>query len=257
MKSPRLLPALLVVLAVDVVLAAQSPPSFEVASVKSNKSAAPPTGLVGGQRGGLTLTNLSVRQLIIKAYKLQDFQLVGGPRWIDSEHFDINAKTDGETTADQKWLMLQALLVDRFQLRVHRETRERLVYTLVLARKDRKLGPNLRLSQGPCGVGAAMPCGGLAISRFGTLSARSLPLSDFAVRALSFILGQTVRDNSGLGRNYDIDLKWDPQTSEGRASSERPSIFAAVQEQLGLKLEPHRGPVTILVIDQVERPTPD
>ena len=245
----------------------QSPPAssqdlkFEVASVKSNKSDAP-QGIIPGQRGGLTLTNLSAHQLIIKAYKLQEFQLVGGPSWINSERFDVTAKTVREATADQKWLMLQALLSDRFQLRVHREMRERQVFTLVLARKDRKLGPNIRVSPPPpCGVGAAMPCGGLAISRFGDLSGRSLKMSDFAGRALSFILGQTVRDGTGLRGNYDIDLKWEPETNGGPSSgagvADRPSIYAAVEEQLGLKLESQKGQVTVLVIDNVERPTPD
>jgi uncharacterized protein (TIGR03435 family) len=106
-------------------------------------------------------------------------------------------------------------------------------------------------------VGAAMPCGGLAIGRAGDLSARSLPMADFAARALSFILGRPVRDGTGLSGNYDIDLKWRPETADLASSSERPSIFAAVEEQLGLKLEAHKGPSTVLVIDRMERPAPD
>jgi len=233
--------------------------SFEVASVKANRSNAPPAGIVGGQRNGLTLTNLTVRELIVKAYKLQDFQLLGGPGWIHSERFDVVAKTVGEATADEKWLMLQAVLSERFKLQVHDETRERQIYTLIIARKDRRLGPSLQRSPKPCGVGAAMPCGGLAVGRFGDLSARSLPMADFAGRALTLILGQTVRDGTGLTGNYDIDLKWRPETAglPPSGGSDRPSIFAAVQEQLGLKLEPRKGPVRVLVIDHVERPSPD
>ena len=258
--------ALLMLVALGASLMAQAPvagsatPSFEVASVKPNRSNAPPAGLVGGQRNGLTLTNLTVRELIVKAYKLQNFQLSGGPGWIHSERFDVVARTVRESTVDEKWQMLQVLLNDRFQLEVHAETRVRQGYTLVMARKDRKFGPSLRQSPAPCGVGAAMPCGGLAIGRFGDLSARSLPMTDFAGRALTFILGQTVRDGTGLTGNYDIDLKWRPETAglpPSGASRDQPSIFAAVQEQLGLKLDPQKGPVRVLVIDHVERPSAD
>jgi len=130
-------------------LVAQSPLAFDVASIKSNNSGAmgesvrffPPSGRV-------TMTNVTVRRLILNAYQLQDQQLSGGPGWIDSEHFDIVANSDATNlTPQQRWMMVRALLMERFKLKVHSEAREIPVFALVLARSDGRLGSALRKSE--------------------------------------------------------------------------------------------------------------
>jgi len=232
-------------------------PSFEVASVKPNKTVEQAVGLVGGQPGGVTFKNLVLRDLIRRSYRLQEFQVLGGPSWIDSERFDVLARTRGTPSINDKWAMMRTLLADRFALRVHTETRNTLVYRLVRARKDGKLGPQMRKSPSPCV--AQMPCAVLGISRSGELSARTDPIDDFVHRGLMFLLSVPVIDETHLDGIFDIDLKWTPDATfvAGAADDSRPSIFTALREQLGLKLEPMRGPAEFLVIDHIERPTPD
>jgi uncharacterized protein (TIGR03435 family) len=241
----------------------QEGPRFEVASVKPNHTDAQPFGLVGGDPGGVRFTNIQLRDLIRRAYRLQEHQLLGGPNWIRADRFDVVAKTTGPASVNAKWSMMRALLAERFKLRVHTENRNLLVYHLLRARKDGKLGPRLTRSSLPCVEGQAQPCAVMGISRSGELSARVDTMDDFIRRGLMFILGVTVIDGTGLQGNFDIDLKWIPESPTppldgrtGDAESDA-SIFTAIREQLGLKLEPRRGAVEVLVIDSVEHPTVD
>jgi uncharacterized protein (TIGR03435 family) len=245
-------------------LAAQEPggPRFEVASVKRNTTGDQPMGLVGGQPGGVTFRNIVLRDLIRRSYRLQEYQVVGGPRWVDAERFDVLAKANGTPSVDAKWAMMRALLAERFGLKAHTETRIALIYRLVRERKDGRLGPQLRRSPSPCVPGQIMPCAVLGISRSGELSARTDPMDDFVRRGLMFLLGATVIDETHLQGSFDIDLKWTPDSPAGppapggaNTDSDRPSIFTALREQLGLKLEPSKGPVEYLVIDRVNHPS--
>jgi uncharacterized protein (TIGR03435 family) len=268
-------------------------PSFEIASVKANKSGDGRMmfGLQPG--GGMTATNVPLRELIRFAYEVQDFQIVGAPGWTESERFDVVAKAVVDRPADaqialpgpRERQMMQSLLADRFKLTLHNDTRPLPIYALVLARSDGKLGPQLKPSAadcaairgrgpggpgGPAGRGPMGPpapgerpqCG--MMMRPGGIVAGGMPLADF-IRTLSMFLRRVVVDRTNLQGNYDIDLTWTPdQMPPGPPppgvqlppiDPNGPSIFTAVQEQLGLKLESQTGPVDVLVIDRVERPS--
>jgi uncharacterized protein (TIGR03435 family) len=265
-------------------------PAFEVASVKLNKSG---DGRVffGMQPGGrFTATNVTLRMLIRNAYQLQDFQISGGPGWLASDRFDIVAKGDadfgGPFAAAQRQgpgplqLMLRALLAERFKLTVHDETKDLPIYALVLARSDGRFGKDLHRSETDCAAvasaargrgpvpppgppqpGERMPCG-IRIGP-GTMTIGGVPLSQFA-NSLSMFVGRVVTDRTGLTGNFDINLTWTPDQGGPRppgapdlppVDPNGPSIFTALQEQLGLKLDSQRGPVSVLVIDRAEHPT--
>lgn len=267
---------------------------FEVASVRPNSSGDNKMMsqiLPGGRYNAI---NIPPRLLIMNSYGLQEQQLVGAPPWISSERFDVVAKAEGDLGPpvsrdgpSRLQLMIRALLEERFKLKVHREPREVPIYSLVLARPDGRLGNGLTVSTVDCEAlvaarrsGGAPPdvpkpgerpqCG--ARVGFGELTAGGQPLQEL-VSLLSATVGRSVVDRTGLTGRYDIALRWTPdrvlQRAAGTASSEPirvngveidpngPSIFTAVQEQLGLKLESERGTVEALVIDHIERPTPD
>jgi uncharacterized protein (TIGR03435 family) len=267
-------------------LRAQGPSSpadatFEVASVKPNKSGDPRVFNHNGAGGRFTVTNFPVLLLIMQAYQMQESHIVGGPAWITSDRFDIVAKAQGDVPPLQLGqmgpmnYMMQHLLADRFKLTVHRETRELPVYKLVLARSDGRLGPQLTRSttdcqaliagrgraDGPPSPPPATACGfaqGPGIIRGG-----GFPLSQLAT-ALSNVVGRNVVDKTGLTGNYDLEMTYTPDPiPQGPLPGlppidpNGPSIFTAVQEQLGLKLDSQRGPVDVLVIDSVDHPTKD
>jgi len=221
-------------------------PSYDVASVKPNKSGSQNSG-TSTRNGQLTATNVTLRAMIRNAYGLQDFQIVNGPGWVDSERFDIIAKAEGEPSPADRRLMMQGLLADRFKLASHRETKEMGVYNLVLARPDGKLGAGLRRVD--CAVS---PCGSTNINNT-VLRAQGRTIADFA-QTLSSIVTRIVIEKTGLDGAFDIDLVW---SRDQAIDTAQPSMFTALQEQLGLKLESSRGPVEVLVIDHVEPPSPD
>ncbi|HYM25680.1 MAG TPA: TIGR03435 family protein [Vicinamibacterales bacterium] len=262
---------------------------FEVASIKLNKSGDGRV-MIGMQPGGrFTATNVALRMLIRNAYQLQDSQLVGGPDWMNDERYDINAKAeDGAISGPPPplgqpgpvQLMLRALLADRFKLTVHNEDRDMPIFALVLNRPDGKLGPQLTKSDVDCaaiagrGRGAAppgppqpgqpMPCG-IRIG-FGNMVVGAAPTLQIAA-SLSQFAGRIVVDKTGLTGAYDMNLTWTPDNLPQRPPGapeplvngvpidpNGPSLFTAVQEQLGLKLESQRAPVKVLVIDRAEHP---
>lgn len=275
------------VLPLGLLLNAQAPannekaPAFEVASVKVNKSGEG-WSLPFQPGGRVTQTNRTLRQMILFAYSFspppgitdgwfQDFQLVGGPAWAASDRFDIVAKMEGNpprdrATDDLARLMLRTLLADRFQLRLNTETRELAVYALVLARSDGALGPRLRRQTFDCdnapsptslpepGGPPRRPCGHLGHPHPTSLSYQGVGIERVAI-GLSPTVGRVVIDRTGLRGRFDVDLDWGPAL--GAPAESAPSIFTAVQEQLGLKLESQRGPVEVLVIQHAECPTPD
>jgi len=267
-----------VCLALLALLLAQSPPSrptFEVASIKRNTSVSD-AARVNAQVGRLTVTNNPLRNIIRNAWGLQAFQIVGGPDWINNDRWDIVAKAEGNPQGPQMLAMVQNLLADRFKLVVHRETRDMPIYALVLAKPDRTLGPKLHASSIDCQkeMTAAIARGGGAPPRDGKvlcgirtvnghLEMNAVPMTNFA-RNISPIAGRSVVDKTGLTGGFDGELTWTPDASLGTPqddgpppANDGPSLFTAIQEQLGLKLDARRGPVEVLVIDSVERPTED
>ena len=246
--------------AVSAVIWAQSPAArseFEVASVKRNV-----TGDLGRYfkpaAGRVTVSNMTVKDLLTIAYEVRDFQVSGGPSWIDSEHYDIEAKTNGNSARKQMADMLQALLEDRFKLKAHRDTKEMPIYVLTVAKNGLKIQP---ANEGSCitrnpgtqlapGQKQSDFCGYVGI-RGGNLETTKQSMPDLA-KTLSAVLGRTVVDKTGLREAFDIHLEF---ASENAPDSTNPSIFTAVREQLGLRLESAKGPVDVLVIDQVDRPS--
>lgn len=223
---------------------AQSPAAFEVASIRRNLNSGLNTNIkVSG--GKLTITNGSLKTLIRNAYGILGFQLAGEPRWIDTDMFDIVATTGSSETISpgQLQLLLQNLLADRFQLRVHWETRNTSVYELV---RD-KNGPKLKESSETEEPRINTQKGSGKARMQGTRE----PISILAGH-LGNQLGRIVLDKTGLDGAYDWTLEWGLDLTD---DSIHPSLFTAVQEQLGLRLKAQKGPMETLVIDSAERPS--
>ena len=285
-------------------LGAQAPqsdvPAFEVASIKLNNSGDGRV-MMQNQPGRFVATNITVRMLIRNAYQLQDFQISGGPSWLTSDHFDINAKIEASQQDEaaagrlpgegpsRVQLMIRSLLAERFKLVVHNETKDQSIYALIMARSDGRFGPELKKSETDCAAmiaaargrgpgrgmpppgppqpGERMPCG-IRIG-MGNMAVGGATLAQFA-NSLGMFVGRIVQDKTGLTGAYDIALTWTPdqlpQRPPGTPADQPirvngadidpngPSIFTAVQEQLGLKLDAQRGSVAMLIIDKVERP---
>jgi uncharacterized protein (TIGR03435 family) len=258
--------------------------SFEVASVKPNKSG-DRGGSLRRQAGGyVNAVNMPLNTLITFAYHVQLFMLTGGPGWMANERFDIVAKLEGDpppvapgSGPDPLMLAMRSLLADRFKLKVHRETREGDIYALVVARPSRNRGPALKPSTQDCspqGIqarraappstnssGASPVFCGMQMGP-GRIGFGGFPLLTFA-EGLSGQVGRVVVDQTGLAGNWDFELMFAAERPAGLPPGEElpaadptaPSIFTAIQEQLGLRLQAAKGPVDVLVIDHVERPS--
>ena len=281
--------AITLLLASSHLVGAQTTPTgtlaFEVASVKPNKSG-DGRAMIGMAPGGrFTATSVPLRLLMQVAHSVQPFQIVGGPDWLGSDRFDIVAKApEGEATGDpgeRMRQMLRSLLAERFQLTIHTETRQMPIYALVVARSDGKLGAKLTPAATDCAAargrraggpppappqpGQRMDCGFMV--GLGRMNAGGIPTSLLA-STLSQQVGRTVLDKTGLTGSYDFELTYAPEQLGGLPPPQlngapppvdpnAPSLFTALQEQLGLKLDSERGPVEVLVIDRVEQPTAD
>ncbi len=235
-------------------------PAFDVASIKPNRSGERGSGSTTRPGGGYVGTNLTLHQLVTEAYRLRPFQVIGGPGWFKIDRFDINARAPEGTTGRPDG-MLRSLLAERFKLRAHTETRQEQVYALVLARADGRLGAKLTPSTKECGPGASCGMNVNSNSTSATLSGVAQPLSRLATALSGFGVETIVIDRTGLTGNYDMELHWTPEmlraAAAGTPTGDGPSLFTALQEQFGLKLESARGPVEYLVIDSAEQPTPD
>jgi uncharacterized protein (TIGR03435 family) len=254
---------------------------YEVASIKPDKSG---NGMVriANTPEGFTANNVSVQMLIRVAYGVEENQ-IQGLNMLVSENYDVEAKMEKSVADDLQKLdqdqrveerrhMLQALLADRFKLTIHRETKELPIYALVVAKNGPKLQeakPGDTYPNGFRGPGGRGGRGMMMMGR-GELTGQGLHVADLA-RQLSQQLGRTVVDKTALTGLYDFTLKWTPDNqmampggpgdggrgsdSGASADTSGPSIFTAIQEQLGLKLESQKGPVEVLVIDHVEKPS--
>lgn len=253
---------------------------FEVASIRPTNST-DGRALLQATPGRLVMTNLALRRLILIAYDIQDDQLVGDPGWTDSAHYDIQAKVDGNPSVQQmEGPILRSLLQERFKLMLHRETRQLSVYKLSIAKGGPRMQPSKEGSCTPyvtdsppptattgeprpnyCGLHAAVNGLNRTLDGKGvTMAALAMNLS----RTYTAALGRNVIDGTGLTRKFDIHLEWtmDLPTAvsddAGRLTPPDlpgPSIFTALQEQLGLRLEPAKDAVGVLVIDHVEKPS--
>lgn len=237
--------------------AAKPPAEFEVASVKPNATGGHNIRIQIEPGGRFVAENLTVRMLIQQAFGIRDFQIVGAPGWVNSEHYDIHAKAEGVTKVEQLKPPLQALLADRFHFQFHRDTKELPMYALVVA----KNGPKLQEHAGESGDNGP----GMFRMGRGMINAQGVQMSLF-VNQLANQIGRSVVDKTGLTGRYDIKLEWTPDENQTMAprdsgteatpvDSSGPSLFTALQQQLGLKLESQKGPVEIVVIDRIEKPT--
>ena len=215
--------------------------------------------------GGFNATNCSLGLLIQYAYDVMQFQISGAPGWVQSDRYDIAAKAEGGPQVSEIRAMLQRLLADRFQLKRHWETKDAAVYHLVVSKtgklRESEPGdcppPLSSPNSQPGGPPTDAPCGALRNSPGNT---KGYKLTAGALAgSLAFFVGRPVLDYTALTGKYDIDLQWTPERvqMQSSASSDEssPSIFTALQEQLGLKLESAKGPIRSLVIDRVEKPS--
>jgi uncharacterized protein (TIGR03435 family) len=230
------------------------PPAFEVASIKP--SIDPPGSLVGifESKGRISAKNVTLKRCVRGAYDVPEPQVLGGPKWAELDRYDIEAKAAGPAGGHELMLMLQTLLADRFKLVLHREQRAI---------------PGYRLVPGKGGLKAqasAPDRGSSGHSQRGRIDAEGCTMDQLALK-LAEALHLPVTDATGIAGRFDLKLEWTPDDLQAKAPSPEggvgnvaaagtgPSIFAALQEQLGLKLEAGKVPAEILVIDSAEKPS--
>ena len=279
--------ALTVLVALATPARAQPAPAtaFEVATVRENTSSETRRRIEVLPSGQFNAINMTLREILSIAYPSEGGrfrhanQLIGGPGWLESARFDIIAKMDGAHGVDTNKpgfaasaadrdavervrLMLHHLLAERFKLRLHFETRQLPIYNLVIAKSTGELGPEIKKATTDCmeewkrqgrPEARALVCGSIQRARGAGMTGHAVEMGPF-VRDLYDWTGRLVVDRTGLTGRFDFTLNFAP---DGTTDTDAPSIFTAVQEQLGLKLEPATGPVEVLVIDAAERPTPD
>jgi uncharacterized protein (TIGR03435 family) len=235
--------------------------SFEVASIKVSSPGS--RGMtIHRYPGRITVRNAPVRYLIQFAYEMQDFQILDGSRSLTPRTYDVDATTPMNAQQRDIRLMMRFLLADRFHLTIRRETKELPVYFLTTSIK----GPKLRESKAPKEQQ-------YSTAGFGVIQAKGMPMVQLA-GTLSNILGRSVADKTGLTGTYDYELSWTPDESQAQRNEpgtletmreaiaqaiglSGPSLFTALQESLGLRLQSGRGPVEVLVVDHIEQPSPN
>jgi len=234
--------------------------TFDVVSIKSLAGIA--RARMPGARqsqGRFARAAATLRQLIQYAYDMQPLQVTGGPAWVSTSRFQVDARTERTTTPAQMRAMVRQMLAERFALKAHTDVRERPIYRMVVARGDGKLGPSIyRMDDAECGGSNPQPCDLSAWS--GGLMSSGMGLQELAValfnRSETTGVDRPVVEHSGLAGMFGFTLMFSSFDTVPHVSN-NPSIFTALREQLGLKLEPARGPVELLVIDSVERPAPN
>ena len=261
---------------------AQTPaarPQVEVAAIRRSAPGAGDLGNIHISPGRFETHNMTVRKLMYIAYKVKADRILGGPGWLSSDTYDINATAE-DMTGNNFPLMLQTLLEERFGLKLHPEIKEAPVYDLALAKDGPKIQPTkpgtcvpLDLSKDrPAQLPNQQRCSTWLNTRAGYRNGIGISMTDpvgvgfqSLTGQLSLVLNKSVIDKTGLPGLYDVHLEWTPEevTANQPADAAQPaptadtppSIFVAVREQLGLELKPSRGPVTVLVIDSIEKPS--
>jgi len=221
-----------------------TPRTFDVASIKSNQAGGDSRRAGTSPGGRFTATNVTLKLLIARAYGVAEAQIEGGPGWIDTETYDIAATADTplEMTREEVRPCLQALLAERFHLTVRRERKQGAVFSLVVGAKN---GPRFKVHSGPGQAGISVS----SDSAMAAITGAKITMARLA-EYLSKQAGRPVIDNTGLQGEYDFRLEWAPEEKPG---SVIPSIFAALEEQLGLKLNATKGTIEIIVVDRAER----
>jgi uncharacterized protein (TIGR03435 family) len=237
--------------------------AYDVATIKPADASRDARRWVGFLPTGLSVKNLPLQMLIREAFALEDDRISGAPAWVKNSRFDIEAKvaesdipTVKNMTIDQRKAMLRPLLQERFDLKFHYESRTLPLYVLVIG----KGGSKLKVFEPP----GNPTTNGLRSTGRGRLEAQGIPMEAVA-SVLSKEVGRTVLDETRLNGKYDFTLEWEPDDAPPVAGNDNglaqdsvaPSLFTALQEQLGLKLEPRKGPIRVMVIDHVEPPTPN
>jgi uncharacterized protein (TIGR03435 family) len=260
--------AILLVIGTVAVFAAQAPPqqAFEVASVKRNLTGETRVEQRLQPGGRYVAINMPVRTLIMRAYRLLEFRLSGGPAWINTDRYDIVGLAPDANNSDEITPRLQILLEERFNLAAHKEKKEVSVYWLVRADKDGRLGPNFHKSTADCPALAPPPVCTMRLTSSSLVTGGS-PMIAF-VNVLSQLTQRIVVDRTGLTGLFEADLMWTPDGRSVAApippggtetppgyDSDGPSLTTALQQQLGLKLESRKDLVDMLVIDRIEHPT--
>ena len=249
---------------------------FDVASIKPNVTLGDTT-ISASLNGGFTARNASLRALILRAYGLHESQLIGAPAWIAAERFDIDARVETPPPNGPNALnpLVQTLLTERFKLRAHTEMRELPAYVLTFARRDRRLGPQIRPTQADCSGATQLtaaevraqardgwpPCGMAFTVSFvdssgaglkSRLRRSAMAMKDFAT-SLQTNVDRPVVDRTGLDGLFDVEYSFAQPGSTAIADANQPLFLVALEEQLGLKLEAQRTEVPVLVIDSVDR----
>ena len=221
---------------------------FDVASIKPVRNRTGSSSNLILLDGGIVARNTNIEVMIANAFELRSFQILGAPDWVKFERYDVEARTDGgeRVNPGQRRMilhraMVRSLLAERFQLKAHEEERETAVYELVV----RKGGPKMKESADDERPASRWGRGQYA-AKHELMIALAANLSNWA--------GRPVIDKTGLSGNYDFELSWEMDGADPTAS-QGPSLSTAVQEQLGLKLEPAKRPMKVLVVDRIERPS--
>jgi uncharacterized protein (TIGR03435 family) len=254
---------------------AQSPPkpvarslfeAFDVATIKLSAPEDPKAGRYIRMQSAhrFQAKNYTVNGLIAAAYDLNPRAISGGPAWVESDRYEIVAATPGDQrpTYDDQMAMLRKLLVDRFNLAFHREKKEFSIYELTISKGGPKLSTSTATpDEAPNFTSTLYPAASGGIDH-ALLPARNVTMAQFASLLQRAILDKPVVDDTGLTSRYDFDLEWTPDETQfggqlpfGPPDSEKPGLFAALQQQAGLKIEATRGPIGTLVIDRIERPS--
>jgi uncharacterized protein (TIGR03435 family) len=281
---PHLLPGVCLLLAATCLTAQE--PAFDVASIRPSEpaQAAQPSEIRPMPNGRFTATNATPRGLVLRAYGLVDSQLIGAPDWLNTERYHVDARAAAPVDGPESLMpLVRTLLVDRFKLKVHPETRELPSYVLTFARRDRQLGMQIRPTQTDCTRATTLtveevraaardgwpPCGMQYVVSYvtnvsGTNAVKMrFRRSGITLAALATALQPTVNrpvvDQTGLEGRFDVEYSFAPQPPtpgvESPFGPEAPPLFVALEEQLGLKLESRRMQVPVLVVDSIERPS--
>ena len=241
-------------------------PEFEVATIKPNKAGNNRRSFMYNQIG-MSMEGVPVQMMLKETFNVTEDRILGVPNWVKTDRFDVEAKVSSadapkidHLTIEQRRLMLQSLLAERFNLKYHHETKELPVYTLVIAKGGLKLKPN------PAGVDHEQS--GIRSNGRGDFEGMNANINVLChVLSEQPELSHTIIDKTGLTGSFDFHLQWTPSdsgpagpdgnSSSGISDSDKPSLFTALQEQLGLKLESQKGPVDVIVIDHIDLPSPN
>lgn len=226
---------------ISILLAAHAlaqPPAFVAATIKPSKDAPGHSGS-HSRTGMIMLNGQTLKGLITVAYHVKDFQISGGPKWMNEDRYDVNAKAEGAADGEQLQLMLQTLLAERFQLAFHREQKIAPAYALVLAKSGLKIKPVE-------GADGSNSHGGK-----GELTVTGMTMADLA-NYLSRRVGTVVADLTGTTGAFNFKLEW---STEGDAEDSQAALFAALQSEIGVKVESRKLPVDLIVVDKAEKPS--